>query len=189
VNGRSAVCAAALLALAGLGAGTSTRAAQLVDPNANNQMLMQMGGSGALQGADVTTRHYDPHQQYQLGLAALKDGKFSDAERAFDRAVTADPNYAEALAMRGVARSRQGQLNGAARDLSKALKMDPTLIAAVREYGVVLAKLGETDKAKAQLGILKLQAEGCAETCPDAASLKDAAAAVEEALDQPSSHS
>jgi Tfp pilus assembly protein PilF len=157
-------------------------AAQIADPNANNQIPMQHPGSGALSGSWGAGEGYNAAQQYQLGLAALAAGKIHEAERAFEDAVTADRTNANAQTMRGVARERGGDLNGAAHDFETSLKMDPTQITALREYGVTLARQGKADKAKSQLGPLKLQSEACADTtCPDAAKLKDAVAAVQEA--------
>ncbi len=159
--------------------------AQIVDPNANARFLMEQGHGGGLSGAADNRPGYSAAQLYQMGLTALAAGKIHEAERDFDHAVNADKTNASALTMRGVARERGGNLDGAAVDLAKSLKMDPTQITALKEYGVVLAKQGKADKAKAQLGLLKLQSEGCGETCPDAAKLKEAVAAVQEALGQP----
>jgi Flp pilus assembly protein TadD len=117
-----------------------------------------------------------------MGLTALAAGKTHEAERDFDHAVNADKTNASYLTMRGVARERGGNLDGAALDFEKSLKMDPTQIMALQEYGVTLAKQGKADKAKAQLGLLKLQAKGCGDACPDAARLKEAVQAVETAL-------
>jgi predicted Zn-dependent protease len=163
--------------------------AQDVDGYNNSLILQSHGGNGAYASTGETPRHYNAIQQYQVGMAALKAGRLREAQEAFDNAVTADPNNVYALTMRGVVRSRQGDLGGAAHDLDKSLKMDPTQIIALGEYGVVLAKQGKTEKAKSQLGLLTLQAEGCGDTCPDAAKLKDAAAAVRAALAQPAGHS
>jgi Tfp pilus assembly protein PilF len=150
---------------------------------------MQNGSNGSINSDTEDAPRYDAGQQYQLGLAALQAGKVHEAERDFEHAVAADPSNAEALTMRGVARQRGGDLGGAARDFEKSLKMDPTQLVALREYGVTLAMQGKADKAKAQLGLLKLQAEGCGENCPDAARLKDAVKAVQDAIAQPSAHS
>lgn len=150
---------------------------------ASYEMNTHDDGSGALSTGDEE-QGYSTRQEYQMGLTALQAGKLHEAERDFDHAVAADRTNAPALTMRGVTFSREGDLGAAARDLAKSLKMDPTQIAALREYGVVLARQGKTDQAKAQLGFLKLQAEGCGDTCPDAATLKDAAAAVEDAIAQ-----
>jgi Flp pilus assembly protein TadD len=164
--------------------------AQFEDPNANTQIMMnQTGRNGSVGSERAESDRVDAGQQYQMGLAALQAGKVHEAERDFEHAVAGDPHNAEALTMRGVARQRGGDLGGAARDFEKSLKMDPTQLVALREYGVTLAMQGKADKAKAQLGLLKLQAEGCGEACPDAAKLKDAVKAVQDALAQPSAHS
>ena len=66
--------------------------------------------------------------------------------------------------------------------LEPSLKIDDKQIGARREYGVALAKTGQTDKAQAQLAMLKTQADACGDACPQAADLKAAQAAVQAAL-------
>jgi Flp pilus assembly protein TadD len=182
------VSTAACLA-AGLIVWPGSGLSQIVDPNANARYLMEQGHGGGLSGAPDNRPSYSAAQLYQMGLTALAAGKVHEAERDFDHAVNADKTNARALTMRGVARERGGNLDGAVRDFEKSLKMDPTQITALQEYGVTLAKQGKPDKAKAQLGLLKLQAEGCGDACPDAAKLKEAVAAVQEALGQPAARS
>jgi tetratricopeptide (TPR) repeat protein len=137
------------------------------------------GGGGA---PSMTQPTFDPAVEYQKGVDALQAGKFRDAERSFDNALSADPNNAQTLYMMGLAKAGKGDLKGAARSYERSLKFDSHQIQARRDYAVTLAKLGQADKAQAQLALLRTQAAACGETCPEAADLKAALAAVQAAL-------
>jgi Flp pilus assembly protein TadD len=156
-------------------------------------MAAQHGNAGSIGATSNDDSGPTAQQSYQTGLEALKAGNLPKAERAFNNAVFADRKNATYLAMRGVARSRQDDLEAAAKDLEQALKIDPTEVVALREYGIVLAKQGKAENAKAELARLKLQADDCGDTCPDAAKLKEAATAVQDAIAQgasaPGAHS
>jgi tetratricopeptide (TPR) repeat protein len=144
-------------------------------------------GGGGMGGMSMptpsqATPHYDPAVEYQKGETALQAGKFQEAEHHFDNSLDADPSNAGTLFMLGMARAGKGDEKGAVKAYEKSLKIDDKQIGARREYGVALAKLGQADKAQAQLALLKSQADACAETCPQAADLKAAQAAVQAAL-------
>jgi tetratricopeptide (TPR) repeat protein len=144
-------------------------------------------GGGGMGGMSMPTPSqaapaYDPAVEYQKGEAALQANKFADAEHHFDNSLSADPNNAGTLFMLGMARAGRGDEKGAVKAYEKSLKIDDKQIGARREYGVALAKTGQSDKAQAQLTLLKTRADACGETCPDAADLKAAQAAVQAAL-------
>jgi tetratricopeptide (TPR) repeat protein len=138
------------------------------------------GGGGGM--PSMTEPAFDPAVEYQKGVDALEAGKFRDAERHFDNALSADPSNAQTLYMMGLAKAGHGDLKGAAHAYERSLKFDSHQIQARREYAVTLAKLGQADKAQAQLAILKTRADACGDTCSDAADLKAALAAVQAAL-------
>ena len=115
-------------------------------------------------------------------MAALQDGKFRDAERDFDNALSVDSKNADTLFMFGMAKAGHGDLKGAAHAYERSLKVDDQQIPARREYAVTLAKLGQADKAQAQFAILKTRADACGDACPESADLKAALAAVQAAL-------
>lgn len=145
------------------------------------------GGGGGMAdfGVDTpsqSTPAYDPAVQYNLGIDDLKAGKYRDAERDFDHSLSVDPNNADTQFMLGVARAGGGDLKGAIHAYEKSLKIDPQQIPARREYAVALAKLGQAAQAQAQLAILQSRSDACAATCPQAADLKAALAAVQAAL-------
>jgi tetratricopeptide (TPR) repeat protein len=141
-----------------------------------------MGGGMSMPAPSQAAPTYDPAVEYQKGEAALQADKFAEAEHHFVNALSADPNNAGTLFMLGMARSGRGDEKGAVKAYEKSLKIDDGQIGARREYGVALAKLGQSDKAQAQLALLKTRADACGDTCPQAADLKAAQAAVQAAL-------
>ncbi|HEX4742352.1 MAG TPA: tetratricopeptide repeat protein [Caulobacteraceae bacterium] len=150
------------------------------------------GGGGLGGGAlppSISAPSYDPAAEYQRGLAALKDGKFKDAERSFGNALSVDPKNPDTLFMLGMARAGRGDEKGAAKAYDKSLSIDPQQVPARREYAVALAKLGQTDKAQAQLAMLQQKAASCAGSCPQAAELTAALTAAQAAMTPPSAAS
>ena len=81
--------------------------------------------------------------------------------------------------------SRAGDLRGAATSLDDALKLDPQQIAVRREYAVTLAKLNQPEKARAQLALLKANADACGASCEKADELNAALARVQASLSAP----
>jgi len=143
-----------------------------------------MGGGmgGGMSAPSDTTPTYDAAEEYRKGSDALQAGKYRDAERDFDHALSVDPKNADTLFMYGMAKAGHGDLKGAVHAYEKSLKIDDQQIPARREYGVALAKLSQTPQAQAQLVILKARSDACADTCPQAADLKAAMAAIQAAL-------
>ncbi len=144
------------------------------------------GGGGSMGGFSDTPSQsapqYDPAVEYRNGVADLQSGKFREAERDFNHALSVDSKNADTLFMLGMAKAGHGDLKGAAGAYEKSLKIDDQQIPARREYAVTLAKLNQPDKAQAQLAILKTRADTCGENCAQAADLKAALAAVQAAL-------
>lgn len=144
------------------------------------------GGGGMTGGAPSSSApSYDPVQEYQKGVQALKDGKWKDAQRAFDHVLSVAPKDSNTWTLMGLSKSGGGDLKGAAKAYEKAVKYDPDNLIAHRELGVTQARLGQTPKAQAELDWIKSQAAACAGTCAQAADLQAAQAAVEAAMAQP----
>jgi tetratricopeptide (TPR) repeat protein len=142
-----------------------------------------MGGGMSMPSAQAPT--YDPVEEYRNGVADLQAGKFKEAERDFDHVLDVAPRNADALFMMGMAKTGRGDLKGAARYYEKSLKIDGGQIRAMRELAITDAKLGQADKAQAQLAALKAKAATCADACAEAADLKAAITAVEQATATP----
>jgi tetratricopeptide (TPR) repeat protein len=141
-----------------------------------------MGGSMPQMPPSISAPTYDAAAEYQKGLAALKDGKFKDAERDFNNSLSADPRDADTFCMLGMARAGHNDEKGAAKAYEKSLSIDPNQIVARREYAVTLARLGQTDKAQAQLAMLQQRSASCGGSCPEAADLNAAVASVQTAV-------
>jgi Flp pilus assembly protein TadD len=150
---------------------------------------MGMGGGGQMPSSPSVPSGpmYNAADEARDGAAAMKAGRFKDAARYFDHVTEAAPRVAVGWYMLGMARAASGDDKGAARAYEKSVKLDPDQIDAHRDYAVSLAKLKQPDKAGAQLEVLKSRAAVCDDTCPQAADLKAAIAAVQEAMGPPSS--
>jgi len=146
---------------------------------------MSGGGGGGASMPSVDMPAYDPTVEYHKGVEALKAGKYHDADRYFGNVLSVAPNTPTVIVLQGVAKGAAGDLKGSERAFEKALKLDPDNILARRESASTLAKLGETDKAQAQFDILKKRMDACGDSCPDAADLKSAVAAVQTAMTPP----
>ena len=125
---------------------------------------------------------YNAAEEARSGEAALQAGKYKDAARYFEHVTEAAPKVAVGWYMLGMARAAGGDDKGAVRAYEKSVKLDPDRIDAHRDYAVSLTKLKQNDKAAAQLDALKSRAAACNDTCPQAADLKAAVAAVQQVL-------
>jgi tetratricopeptide (TPR) repeat protein len=142
------------------------------------------GGGGGNLGAmpSASAPQYDVVQEYQNGVQALGANRYKDAERSFGHVLDMSPRDVNSLYMMGMARAGENDAKGASRFFERALKVDPQHIGSRRQLALTEAKLGQTDKARGELDTLKARAGTCGDTCPDAAELKAATAAVEGAL-------
>ncbi len=140
------------------------------------------GGGGFSQTPSSSTPQYDAAAEYRAGVAALEAKDFKKARTAFDHALSVASGDANTQYMAGVARTGLGDLKGARKFYAKAVKTDANMIAAWRDLGVTDAALGDKAKAQDTLAALQARRTACAESCPQAADLKAAEAAVTAAL-------
>lgn len=140
------------------------------------------GGSSSSSMPSTSAPQYDPAVEFKNGIEAMKQEKFKDAERAFDRVLSVNPKHPRTNFLAGLARSAQDNFKGARRYYEKAIKYDDSMILAHQELAIAHAKLGDTDKAKTILADLKQRAIACSDSCPQAADLKAAIPAVESAI-------
>ncbi len=162
-------------------------AAVLLASAAPAGMALAMGGGGGMSSGSsnvpsVSTPQYDPSAEYQHGMTDFQAGKYKDAEHDFEHVTEAAPKVATGWYMLGNAYNAAGDLKGAAHAYEKAVKLDPKPIPPRRDWAVALAKSNQKDKADKALSDLKTEASACGDTCPDAADLKAAIAAVETAM-------
>ena len=142
------------------------------------------GGGGSGMGAmpSASVPEYDAVAEYQAGMAAYQAGKFKDAIENFEHVTDAQPRDANNWYMLGMARSGAGDAKGAVKALQKSIKIDPAPVAPHRELAIALATMKDDPKAQAELGVLQTRSAACADACPEAADLKAAIAAVNQAL-------
>lgn len=140
------------------------------------------GGGGMSSVPSASAPQYDAAIEYRKGVVALESKNFRAARTAFDNALSVAPRDANSLYMAGVARTGLGDLKGARKFYAKAAKIDATMIAAWRDLGVTDGQLGDKEKSQATLAVIKMRRSVCAETCPQAAALKEADEAVTAAL-------
>ncbi len=140
------------------------------------------GGMGGGSMPSFTAPQYDPVQEYQQGTAAYQAGDYRAAIRHFENVTDSQGHDANAWYMLGMARSGAGDLKGAEKSLVKSAKLDPAPVATHRDLALTEAKLKESDKAQAELGVLTTRSTQCNGACPEAADLKAAIAAVQQAL-------
>lgn len=140
------------------------------------------GGSSSSSMPSQTAPQYDPAVEFKNGIEAVKQEKFKDAEKAFDRVLSVNPKHAKTNFLAGLARSAQDNFKGARRYYEKAIKYDDNMILAHQELAIAHVILDDKEKASAILDTLKLRITACADTCAQAADLKAAIPAIEAVL-------
>jgi tetratricopeptide (TPR) repeat protein len=146
------------------------------------------GGAGGMTGMPDQPE-YDPAVEYQKGTSDLQAGRYKDAATDFQHVVESTPRAAGAWLYLGMSKSGAGDEKGAEKAYEKSVKLDDTSVQAHRQLALSLIKLKQTDKANAELAVLKAKAASCADTCSDAADLKSAIDAVTAAMGPPTTPS
>lgn len=126
----------------------------------------------------------EPHraQDYRQGMADYRAGRFKSAERHFSNFIGAQGRDARGWYMLGMAKSGAGDLKGAEKALVRSARLDPAPVATRRDLALVEARLKQGDRAQAELSVLTARSIACHDTCPEAADLTSAVAAVRQAL-------
>jgi Tfp pilus assembly protein PilF len=146
-----------------------------------------MGGGGMPSGGGGMSSmpsgpQYDPQIEYQHGTADLQAGKYRDAATDFEHVTEVAPKSANAWLMLGEAKEGAGDEKGAQKAYERSVKLDGTSVQAHRELALTEIKLNQMDKAHAELADLQTKAATCGDSCPDAADLKAAIAAIQAAM-------
>lgn len=107
----------------------------------------------------LTSRYFpqmeqDPEFWSMLGLAYLKKGNIEDSIMAFEKAVSVDDEYVDALFNLGsiylsifLRTKGQNELQKALRNLKKAIEIDPSYAKAYNSLGVAYFQAGDWDNA------------------------------------------
>lgn len=154
----------------------------------------QMSGGGGDMGMvkyptaklpDATGARINAAEEYRLGLKAFKAGKYHDAIFDFGQVLKVVPQDSSAWTMLALSKEGAGDLKGAHAAYENAVRFNPGNVGARQQLAVTAAKLGRGDQAQAELAELQKRAGACG-ACADAARLKAAIAAVQDALAPPS---
>lgn len=140
------------------------------------------GGGGISSGANTTpTAQYNPVQDYQAGLKALKANDFKKADRMFKRVLGGTRRNSQANYFMGVTKVGLGKDKSAVRYFKRASKFEKNFYEADGGLGMAYAKSGQTEKAQSILTNLKAEAEACG-NCANSNRLNSAVNQVEKAL-------
>ena len=104
--------------------------------------------SAAEKRAEANT-YFDQGQRFQ------DQKNFKEAARKYEKAVKADPNYAEAHSNLGYSYRKQGKFDKAVQSYKKAISLDPKLAEAHEYLGEAYAEMGKFDLAEKELQILR----------------------------------
>lgn len=91
----------------------------------------------------------------QLGDEYFKYGKFTEAEKIYDEALSILPDFYLALAAKGKIRAAQNDFEGAEKFLTMVLDRVPNVESAVL-LGDIYSRKGEIDKAKTQYDLVEV---------------------------------
>jgi tetratricopeptide (TPR) repeat protein len=95
------------------------------------------------------------NEYFEKGLEYREAKEWAKSAEQFEKAVQADPDYAEAYSNLGYAYRKQGMFEKAVRTYNKAIELDAELAAAHEYLGEAYVQMGQMDKAREQLEILK----------------------------------
>ena len=109
----------------------------------------------AARTADPTDSEAQSWCLTQLGDEYWKYGKYADANRIYDEALSVLPNYYLALVGKGRTLASQNDLKGAAEILTTATNRIPNVEATIL-LGNIYQKLGDTEKANQQYDLVEL---------------------------------
>jgi tetratricopeptide (TPR) repeat protein len=87
-------------------------------------------------------------------------GKYDEAIMAFDRAISIDPNNADAWNGKAWVLNSQGKYNEAIKACDMAIKLDPKFALAWNNKGWALEALGRTSEAKVAFAKAKAKVLG-----------------------------
>jgi tetratricopeptide (TPR) repeat protein len=84
---------------------------------------------------------------YRRGLALQTQGKFTEAVKAYNRAISLNPDDMDAFYNRGLALQSQGKFVEAVKDYNRAISLNPEDVDALYNRGLALQSQGKFSKA------------------------------------------
>ncbi|HEY3813361.1 MAG TPA: tetratricopeptide repeat protein [Caulobacteraceae bacterium] len=144
------------------------------------------GGSGGGMGSTMPSAsgpQYNPVEEHQKGVEALKAQQYKVAISHFNRVIDVAPKDSGTWTLMGLAKEGAGDAKGARSAYEKAVRYNGDNITAHQLLGVAEAKAGDTAKTQAELADLQKRDAACAGSCPKNDELKAAIAALQAALD------
>jgi len=96
--------------------------------------------------------HLNLQQQFDSALSHHQAGRLAEAEAAYRRILSADPNDADALHLLGVIANQTGRNDEAIDLIGRAVELDPEYAEAHFNLGNALAERGDLDRAIASYG-------------------------------------
>ncbi len=146
------------------------------------------GGSGGGGGGGFSDRsnnaprqQYNPVQDYQAGVKALKANDFKRADKMFKRVIGGTSNNAQANYYMGVTKVGLGKDKTAVKYFKRAAKYQKKFYEAEAGLGKAYAASGQTEKAQSTLAKLQSSADSCG-TCADATRIDTAINQVKTAI-------
>lgn len=106
--------------------------------------LLALAGAAASQSLSLVVPPAGPARE---AFQALEEGRFKDADAAFERALAAAPDDAALLLGAGIASRRLSQTARAREFLARALQIDPGLTPASQLLGTMLYEAGDVEGA------------------------------------------
>lgn len=138
------------------------------------------GSSGSGSSAPSSSGpSYDPVEEYQNGIEALRAEDYKKAERAFKRVTKVAKKDANTRYMLGLAHLGQEEYKSAAKSFERAVKYDAKLYRAHGKLGATYLKLEQTEKAEAVLADLQTASAACASACAEAEEIGSAISEIE----------
>ena len=139
------------------------------------------GGSSGGGSLNASGPSYDPVEEYQKGIEALKIEDYKAAEKALKRVLKVASKDANTHYLLGLAYDGQEEFSSAAKSYGKAVKYDAANYDAHARLVIAHMKNGKEDKAaKAEAELMEAKS-ACASTCAEAAKIDKAVAMVEAA--------
>jgi tetratricopeptide (TPR) repeat protein len=107
------------------------------------------------QSKSAAEKRAEANAYFDQGKRFQDQENFKEAARKYEKAVKADPNYAEAHSNLGFSYRKQGKFDKAVRSYKKAISLNPKLAEAHEYLGEAYAEMGKFELAEKELQILR----------------------------------